>query len=580
LKPVIYQEGNKLLSQVFVGLAVRDFEDIVDEELYYYVETNLYPTVNKYMQQSYRRGVNKAVKEINRGKTSTLPVVTPYLTDLDQQAINLLIDNNVALVRNVGFDTRKIITHMIVDGVLKGKSVDVISREIKKNTLRLTRNRCRMIARTEIIRSYNQAAINKYKQSGIKMYQWITAFDERTCFPANTKIKTKNGYKRIQDVKVGDYVLTHKDRYKKVIKTLKRRYDGEFVRITLKGGQKNHLCLSATADHPLIVNGEWKKISEIQPNDKVMFLAKRCKQCNKLIPIYWNDLCKSCITSIRNKKYWSKSENKKRLIQRNIQQQLGKKLRKYFDEKMKDPEFRKKFGERVSHGLKQRNKNPEVRQKIVEHCRRIAQLPTNHFKNPIIHEQILKKAHKSLGKNHNGKTYIEKKVEWWLKKQKIKYIPQKYFNNGERRFWVDFYLPDYNCIIEADGKMFHDEEKDRQRDNELKKVFTGEILHWKEDDIRNNFEKCIQSLEQTIVKQNCFVEMEVKKIKKWRLKKPQTVYNLSVEDDNTYIANNIVVHNCDLCAGLDGKTFPVDGGERPPLHINCRCTVVPVIKKS
>ena len=181
LKPVIYQEGSKLLSQVFVGLAVRDFEDIVDEELYYYVETNLYPSVEKYMQQSYRRGINKAVKEINRGKTSTLPVVTPYLTDLDQQAINLLIDNNVALVRNVGFDTRKIITHMIVDGVLKGKSVDVISREIKKNTLRLTRNRCKMIARTEIIRSYNQAAINKYKQSGIRMYQWVTAFDERTC---------------------------------------------------------------------------------------------------------------------------------------------------------------------------------------------------------------------------------------------------------------------------------------------------------------------------------------------------------------------------------------------------------------
>lgn len=34
----------------------------------------------------------------------------------------------------------------------------------------------------------------------------------------------------------------------------------------------------------------------------------------------------------------------------------------------------------------------------------------------------------------------------------------------------------------------------------------------------------------------------------------------------------------DLCKSLDGKTFPVDKGIRPPAHVNCRSSVVPVTK--
>lgn len=32
-----------------------------------------------------------------------------------------------------------------------------------------------------------------------------------------------------------------------------------------------------------------------------------------------------------------------------------------------------------------------------------------------------------------------------------------------------------------------------------------------------------------------------------------------------------------ICRSLDGKTFPVDGGRRPPAHVGCRSTVAPVL---
>lgn len=35
---------------------------------------------------------------------------------------------------------------------------------------------------------------------------------------------------------------------------------------------------------------------------------------------------------------------------------------------------------------------------------------------------------------------------------------------------------------------------------------------------------------------------------------------------------------CPVCGELDGKTFPVDSGPRPPIHRGCRCTTTPVTK--
>jgi len=35
---------------------------------------------------------------------------------------------------------------------------------------------------------------------------------------------------------------------------------------------------------------------------------------------------------------------------------------------------------------------------------------------------------------------------------------------------------------------------------------------------------------------------------------------------------------CDICDGLDGQIFSI-GSQKPPIHVNCRCTIVPLIEK-
>ena len=461
--------------------------------------------------------------------------------------------------------------------------------------------RAEMIARTETMRATNAGNQALWKASGqVKGKQWYTALDERVCFPSRTKIKTKDGYKIISRVKAGDYVLTHKDRYKRVLGVNKRKYDGYMVRITLSGGKNKHQ-LTATEDHNILVNGEWKSIKDIVVGDVVQFLAKPCPVCKKLMP-YFNDVCSAkCNTKRNNVKIWKDPKQHKRVIAENKKFGKQKKMRRAFDEKLKDVEFVKYFGGRVSDGLKLSYKeNKEHYDRVAKSNREKGKRDGWGWKNKKRHLSALKKAFENRGKNHLGKSFLEKKMEWWLKINDFNYEAQKYYNNGKRRFWVDFHLTDYNIIIEADGEYFHNDEQDRKRDRQLKEVFTGKILHFKGNDIRNNFDDCINILNNAILQQNCFTGIKVSKVERYKLNREMPVYNLQVEDDKTYLANNIIVHNCEFCSSMEGNEYLIDdtffeqgeslvgnqGGimtfdyspiDTPPLHPRCRCVLLPIL---
>lgn len=67
------------------------------------------------------------------------------------------------------------------------------------------------------------------------------------CFPAGVTVLTNEGLKSIENVMVGDSVLTHKGRYRKVTNIMKRTSDI----IELKG--LGHWGLQCTPDHPFLV---------------------------------------------------------------------------------------------------------------------------------------------------------------------------------------------------------------------------------------------------------------------------------------------------------------------------------------
>lgn len=77
------------------------------------------------------------------------------------------------------------------------------------------------------------------------------------CFVAGAKVRTKDGEKTIETIHIGDEVLTHKGRYRKVYSTMKRPYSGQIYSIDYYGDSSS--SLHVTDEHPLFICKRQKK---------------------------------------------------------------------------------------------------------------------------------------------------------------------------------------------------------------------------------------------------------------------------------------------------------------------------------
>src|SRR4030043_1166706 len=65
-------------------------------------------------------------------------------------------------------------------------------------------------------------------------------------FVPGSLIKTEKGYHKIEDINVGNQVLTHKGRFMPVVRTIWRPYQGEIIDIKTR---KSNEVTTLTADH-------------------------------------------------------------------------------------------------------------------------------------------------------------------------------------------------------------------------------------------------------------------------------------------------------------------------------------------
>jgi intein/homing endonuclease len=93
------------------------------------------------------------------------------------------------------------------------------------------------------------------------------------CLKEGTLIKTINGYIPIEDIKIGDLVLTHKNRYRKVVNSIKKQFDGDWYDFKFQcqiplGLSYNHPLYSALSSYyKNEENGNYKKRNWIFPKD-------------------------------------------------------------------------------------------------------------------------------------------------------------------------------------------------------------------------------------------------------------------------------------------------------------------------
>jgi hypothetical protein len=80
----------------------------------------------------------------------------------------------------------------------------------------------------------------------------------RECFSGDTRIYTKTGPKPIRNIGVGDKVLTHKGRFKKVKRTFSKKAKAQKFSTS-----KNHVQRKITGDHPILTKNEnWTEFNK------------------------------------------------------------------------------------------------------------------------------------------------------------------------------------------------------------------------------------------------------------------------------------------------------------------------------
>ena len=113
---------------------------------------------------------------------------------IDRAAVDFLANYQVQLLGNVSAELASGIKRTVTQGVLTGKSIPQVARDIGrvvtdrdafrragKTVFKTAQRRATLIARTETLRAHNEGRKVFYRQVGITKVKWLTAHDERTC---------------------------------------------------------------------------------------------------------------------------------------------------------------------------------------------------------------------------------------------------------------------------------------------------------------------------------------------------------------------------------------------------------------
>ena len=145
------------------------------------------------------------------------------------------------------------------------------ARNVYKKTKRVVKVKAKpkatVVAKKQV---KSKAKVSKAKKSTRVVKKQTKSVSKRAaCFTAGTKIHTKDGFKAIETIKVGDYVWsenpeTHEKALKKVKKIFVREKDS-VVRLSINGE-----AIETTNEHPFYVEGHgWTNASDLKAGDKV-----------------------------------------------------------------------------------------------------------------------------------------------------------------------------------------------------------------------------------------------------------------------------------------------------------------------
>lgn len=150
------------------------------------------PWTNTYIETAYQKGILQARVDLKKAGVEGLPPTDPLsggVSSLFNQPIHI---NRIAPIFTRVFSDLKGVTaamdaqmsRVLALGLAEGKSPYTIAYDLANRVDKIGITRARLIARTEVVRTHNMAALNEYEfAEGLIgeeiLIKWNTALDER-----------------------------------------------------------------------------------------------------------------------------------------------------------------------------------------------------------------------------------------------------------------------------------------------------------------------------------------------------------------------------------------------------------------
>lgn len=364
---------------------------------------------------------------------------------------------------------------------------------------------------------------------GKKAIDWLPvlgAMHPHSITDSGTSILTDNGWKKIKDINVGDLVLTHKGRFKKVLSTLKdfpcpTHLDSHKVSYTVyykhpfQKDADDFVSINFTGDHKVLTQRWWIEVKDLTLNDKLYKLMKKCVECDTYMESYDNTHKNTCSLECQ-KKYRSKNSFKQ-------------------------------WEERISN-----NKVDEFKEKISNKVKE--NWVNGVHENTLINLKSEKTKQASKERMLNGgalKAMLASSINITSKPQKKLFemvfslfpetqLEYKIFNKS-----LDIAIVNHKIDIEFDGEFWHKDRKDSDnKRDELLESNGWHVLRYSKLPKLGVLHGDIEAILQNHDGLYKFVETDIVFIKKSYTGNFTKLYDIEVEDDNSFIARGVVVHNC------------------------------------
>ena len=384
-------------------------------------------------------------------------------------------------------------------------------------------------------------------------------FAGHPCFVAGTLVLTKRGYKKIEDVKLEDTLLTHTGSFQKILNLQQKQYQGDMFEINIKYHPEAIKC---TEEHPFYVREKTKKWNPNTNSYDIFYSDPKWKSAKELTI---NDHFGMVINSnnITPRFSFDKPINQYRSDKVNIE--LDKPeywfMMGYFVGDGWIQETAKNDG-RCRHTIRFAINNTDE-QEIVDRIRQVLPITNKHCdtgecKKFGCSDFTWYNVLKQFGKYAHGKIIPE-----WVQDAPIECI--EHFMDGYRKAdgcikkngSTSFTTVSYNLAFGLQrlylklGHIFGIEKTIRPDTC----VIQGRTVNQ-----RNTY--CVRGYERDMLKKrSSFIEDNYVWYAPGNIKvhhvENEPVYNFEVENDNTYVVENIVVHNCQGFSN-GGKKLPDD----------------------